>query len=140
MIIVDATIVYEAFSNDALFTNILTIQKPLKAPPKLKKEISGFLGQIKKEFSLSSSLFNARWEAICLKINFEDLEEFERQKARKILASLSLDLDDADYIALCLRYQDKKPTFWTYDSPFVIGDAAQTLRDNYTIFGNFKVR
>lgn len=140
MIIIDASIIYDAFNDEHLLTSIITLPKSIKAPTFLLKEILGFKKLVISDYSISSKKFDKVMKAIENKVVFEEIQEQERQVARKILASLSLDLDDADYIALCLRYQDKKPTFWTYDSPFVIGDAAQTLRDNYTIFGNFTIR
>jgi len=71
------------------------------------------------------------------KIKFEEVDPVYLRTALRILAELRLDLNDADYIAVCLK--NKPATFWTYDTLFVLGPAAQMLRNNYGVFGNFQV-
>jgi predicted nucleic acid-binding protein len=139
MIIIDASVVWDAFGQDELRSRILSIIIPLKAPPILIREITEAKGHIMKDYGLTSTQFDSIWQSFSHKIIFEDITDSERIQARTILKNLTLDINDSDYIALCLRYQTKTPTFWTYDSPFVVGISANILRKKYNIFANFNI-
>lgn len=131
---------WRAFGDDTKLAKILSLNKPIKAPEKLKQEILGFKGTIMKDFGISSIRFDTLWEILCAKIMFEGLDAIEIERAAKIVAELELDLDDAEYIAVCLKYApQKKVTFWTYEQDFVYGDKAQRLRQLYNIHGNFDI-
>ena len=79
------------------------------------------------------------WTALERKIIFEDPSSTKVIEARKIIQTLNLDLNDAHYIALCIQHINHKPVFWTYDTPFVFGEAANILRKQHKIFANFQV-
>ncbi len=87
----------------------------------------------------SHAEFDSIWAILLSKIVIEKTTREERLRAKDIIKTLKLDKKDLDYIALCCRYSELKPTFWTRDSPFVKGEKARKLRDEYGIYGNFNV-
>lgn len=136
MIVIDASVVYHSYGDEDVQTSILSTKQIIKAPPLILQEVWGFKGRIMEEFNITSHRFDSIWKSFLTKIKFEEADPAYLRMALKTLAELHLDLNDADYIALCLK--NKPATFWTYDTPFVLGSPAQMLR-SYGIFGNFRV-
>lgn len=139
MIIIDASTVFDAFREERLRNRILMINKPLRAPTQLIREIANHKSVIMKWAVISHKEFENTWQAFLGKIIFEDPTDNQRREAKEIIETLHLDARDRDYLALCLKYQQARPTFWTQDTPFVFGEVANCLRKEYNIFGNFNV-
>lgn len=143
MIVIDASTVCDAFGDEALKNNILSFPKPLKAPKLLINEVVTKKAAVMEEFKISHNNFKNSWKSLLGKIVFEDPADDDQRFAKEIIEILKLDFDDLNYIALCCKYlkeEGKPQTFWTRDSKFVFGNAANMLRKTYRIFCNFNVQ
>ena len=139
-IVIDANTLLHSLIDTILRDAVLQLSQALYAPKIIVSEVTAQ----QYKFALTGKLKPRQVESVIKdmfrKITLRIPSRQSLQDAYDIINDLSLDMGDAEYIALCCEYQKQRPTFWTQDKPFVIGPNANILRTKYGIFPNFNPR